>query len=152
MKLTIEKIELGTANDFVAFHHRHHKAVVGHKFSFGVFTEDNLVGVAIIGRPVSRMQDDGMTLEVNRVATDGTKNACSMLYGAARRACFALGYKRLITYTLPTEGGVSLRAAGWKLLGTAGGGKWSRKGRERSDEHPTQQKLKWEFSKHPTTV
>lgn len=144
MKLEIIHVELAEANAFVARHHRHHKPVPGHRFSIGALSSGNLVGVAIIGRPVARMQDDGLTLEVNRVATDGTKNACSVLYGAARRACFALGYKRLITYTLPTEGGASLRGAGWKLLGVAGGGKWSRKDRVRTDEHPLQEKLKWE--------
>lgn len=144
MKLQIVHIELGEANAFVAKYHRHHSPVTGHRFSIGCVNGDALVGVAIIGRPVARMQDDGLTLEVNRVATDGTKNACSILYGAARRACFALGYKRLVTYTLPSEGGASLRGAGWKCLGIAGGGKWSRNSRPRSDEHPLQEKLKWE--------
>jgi len=143
-RLEIIPLDLSEANAFVAKHHRHHKPAVGHKFSLGVLAGTELAGVAIVGRPVARMQDDGYTLEVNRVATDGTPNACSALYGAARRACFALGYKRLITYTLPTEGGASLRGAGFKLLGSAGGGKWSRQGRQRFDEHPLQQKLKWE--------
>jgi hypothetical protein len=145
VKLSIIHIELLEANNFVAEHHRHHQPVVGHRFSIGVCDEtDTLVGVAIMGRPVSRLQDDGQTIEVNRVATDGTPNACSALYGAARRACFALGYKRLITYTLPSESGSSLRGAGWKCLGTAGGGSWSRRERLRFDEHPLQEKLKWE--------
>ena len=100
--------------------------------------------VAIVGRPVSRMLDDGNTLEVNRVATDGTKNACSALYGAARRATFALGYTRLVTYTLPEEGGASLRGAGFKLLGEAGGGSWSRTSRPRVDTAPLQGKFRWE--------
>src|ERR1700734_1687030 len=98
--LELIHIELSEANAFVERHHRHHKPVIGHRFSIGVLQGDVVVGVAIIGRPVARMMDDGLTLEVNRVATDGTKNACSILYGAARRACFALGYKRLVTYTL----------------------------------------------------
>lgn len=85
-----------------------------------------------------------MTLEITRVATDGTKNACSALYGAARRATFALGYTRLLTYTLPEEGGSSLRAAGYRLVGEAGGGSWSRTSRPRVDMHPLQQKLRWE--------
>lgn len=144
MKLHVIHIELCEANEFVAKYHRHHKPVVGHRFSIGLLADEALVGVAIIGRPLSRHMDDGLTLEVNRVATDGTANACSMLYGACRRACFALGYKRLITYTLPTESGSSLRAAGWKLLGVAGGGSWKRKDRARSDDHPLQEKLKWE--------
>lgn len=144
MKLTIIPCDLTDANAFVAKHHRHHKPVPGHKFSLAAQLGESIVGVAIVGRPVSRMLDDGWTLEVNRVATDGTKNACSILYGACRRACFALGYRKLITYTLPSEGGASLRGAGWKCLGEAGGGRWSRAERPRTDNHPTQAKLKWE--------
>lgn len=98
----------------------------------------------MIGRPVARMIDDGWTLEVNRVATDGTKNACSILYAAAWRAARALGYRKLVTYILDTEPGTSLRAAGWKCLGRAGGGRWSRPSRIREDEHPTQGKIRFE--------
>ena len=101
-------------------------------------------GVAIVGRPSARMLQDGYTAEVVRVATDGARNACSMLYGACWRACRALGYQRLVTYTLPEEGGGSLRAAGWRCIGEAGGGSWSRKGRPRVDLHPTQVKMRWE--------
>jgi hypothetical protein len=128
-------------------HHRHHKPAIGHKFSLAVHDEANAVrGVAIVSRPTARMSDDGMTLEVVRVATDGARNACSALYGAARRATFALGYTRLITYTLPEEGGASLRASGYRLIGEAGGGSWSRSNRPRVDKHPLQAKLKWEAS------
>jgi hypothetical protein len=101
-------------------------------------------GVAMIGRPVARGNDNGWTLEVNRVATDGARNACSMLYGAAWRAAKALGYRRLITYTLPEEGGASLRAAGYKLIGERGGGSWSCPSRPRVDTAPLQAKLMWE--------
>jgi hypothetical protein len=144
LALGVVAITLGEANTFVNNLHRHHKPVVGHKFSIAVSDGEKIRGVAIIGRPSARLADDGETLEVTRCCTDGAKNACSMLYGAARRACFALGYKRLITYTLPEEGGTSLRAAGWRLLGEAGGGKWARKGRPRVDAHPLQEKLKWQ--------
>lgn len=137
-------VSLEEANAFVAALHRHHKPVVGHKFSLGAVKDGALVGVAIVGRPVSRMRDDGVTLEVTRLCTDGTKNACSFLYGAAARACFALGFKRIGTYTLPTEGGTSLRAAGWKLLGERGGGDWGRADRPRTTKHPTQPKWLWE--------
>lgn len=83
----------------------------------GAADEDGVLrGVAIVGRPVARAYDDGMTLEVNRVASDGATNANSMLYGACARAAFALGYRRLITYTLSTETGSSLRAADWKVI------------------------------------
>ena len=144
-KLTIVPLPLDEANAFVAQHHRHHVPVPGCKFSIGVADEAGTIrGVAIVGRPVARMLDNGMTLEVNRVATDGCKNACSALYGACRRAAFALGYKKLITYTLPEEGGTSLRASGWKCLGEAGGGSWNIPSRPRVDKAPTQIKMKWE--------
>lgn len=144
-RLTIVPCDLPEANAFVERHHRHHRPVVGHKFSLAVVDEAGEVhGVAIIGRPVARMLDDGLTLEVTRVATDGTPNACSALYGAARRAAFALGYKRIGTYTLDTEPGTSLRAAGWRCLGRAGGGSWDCRSRPRVDRHPLQQKLRWE--------
>lgn len=144
-KLSIIPCELSEANAFVNQHHRHHKAVVGHKFSIAVIDEAEVIrGVAIVGRPVARMLDNGLTLEVTRVATDGCANACSALYGACRRAAFALGYKRLITYTLDTEPGTSIVASGWKLIGEAGGGSWSHKSRPRVDKHPLQGKLRWE--------
>ncbi len=142
--LNITPIELAEANAFVAQHHRHHRPAVGHKFSIAVSDNGKVRGVAIVGRPVSRMLDDGWTLEVNRVATDGAKNACSMLYGAAWRAAKAMGYRKLITYTLPEEGGASLRAAGWRMIGQRGGGSWSRETRPRVDTHPLQTKLLWE--------
>lgn len=132
------------ANELVRQWHRHHKPVPGMKFAVGVEHESNVVGAAIVSRPTARMSDDGWTLEVTRCVTNGTKNACSALYGACRRATFALGYKRLITYTLPKEGGASLRGAGWKCLGKAGGGSWNRKSRPRVDTHPLEQKLLWQ--------
>lgn len=144
MSLRIVPMTLKEANAFVEQHHRHHKPVPGTKFAIGVADSGGVRGVALVGRPVSRVLDDGWTLEVNRCATDGARNACSMLYGAAWRAAKAMGYQRLITYTLPEEGGASLRAAGWKLLGTAGGGSWSCASRPRVDTAPTQQKLIWE--------
>jgi hypothetical protein len=139
-------IELEEANAFVAGFHRHHKPATGHKFSIGAALAEKIVGVCIVGRPVSRMRDDGETLEVTRLCTDGTRNACSFLYGAAARAAFALGYRRIGTYTLPDEGGASLRAAGWKLIGQRGGGSWSRGSRPRVDAAPLQTKLLWEVS------
>ena len=130
---------------FIKMHHRHHPPARGHKFSLAVADElDAVRGVAVVGRPVSRLLDDGMTLEVTRVATDGCPNACSALYGACRRAVFALGYTRLITYTLQTESGASLRGAGWRCIGEAGGGTWNRKYRPRIDSSPTQKKFRWE--------
>lgn len=100
----------------------------------------------MVGRPVARMNDDGWTLEVCRCCTDGTKNACSMLYRAAWRAAQAMGYRRLITYTLLEEGGASLRAAGFRLIGQTEGGSWSRPSRPRVDMHPLQGKLRWDIA------
>lgn len=142
--LEITPITLREANKFVKEYHRHHKPVVGHKFSIAVSANATVHGVVIIGRPVSRVLDDGWTLEVNRCCTDGTKNAASALYGAAWRAAKAMGYRRLITYTLPTECGASLRGAGWKLIGERGGGSWDCPSRPRINTHPIEQKLLWE--------
>ena len=146
MILEVVPITLKEANEFVRSKHRHHRPTVGHKFSIAVAdTVDNLVvGVCIVGRPVSRHLDTGWTLELTRCCTDGTPNACSMLYGAAWRAARALGYKKLITYTLPSEGGASLRASNWKCLGEAGGGNWNCKTRPRIDSDHQQKKFKWE--------
>lgn len=100
----------------------------------------------MIGRPVARHMDDGFTLEVNRVATDGCDNACSALYGAAWRAARALGYRKLITYTLASEPGSSLRGAGWTVVGEVKGRSWSCTTRPRADHHPTTDKLRWEIA------
>jgi len=147
MKFTVVALSLAEANAFVERHHRHHKPVRGHKFSLGLAANTErpyVCGVAIVGRPVARRLDVGTTLEVNRLATDGTRNACSALYAACWRAVVSLGYTRLITYTLPEEGGPSLRGAGWRLLGERGGGSWNRAARPRVDTAPTQRKLLWE--------
>lgn len=117
MKLHLVPVSFKDACGFVAMWHRHHKPPTGHKFSVGVTDEGAVLrGVAMVGRPVAESFDDGMTLEVNRTATDGTCNANSMLYGAAARATFALGYRRLITYSQARESGASLRAAGWHVV------------------------------------
>lgn len=146
MSLCIIPIRLEEANAFVTHYHRHHLPCVGHKFSIAVSDGTDVHGVAIVGRPISRMTDDGWTLEVNRCCTDGTRNACSMLYRAAWRAASAMGYRRLVTYTLPEEGGSSLRGAGFRILGERGGGTWSRKNRPRVDTHPLQTKMLWEIT------
>lgn len=144
MSLALTPITLAEANAFVAKHHRHHKPVPGAKFCLAVSNGTEVHGVAIVGRPVARPLDDGWTLEVNRVATDGTKNSCSMLYGAAWRAARAMGYRKLITYTLASESGSSLRAAGWKVVAEVSGRSWSCPSRPRIDTHPLQDKLRWE--------
>ena len=145
--LRVVPTSLAEANAFVTANHRHHDPVTGHKFSIAVADEAGQVrGVAIIGRPVSRHMDNGWTLEVNRCCTDGTRNACSMLYRSAWRAAKAMGYQRLITYTLPEEGGVSLKGAGFQLVGERGGGAWTRKIRPRIDTAPLQTKWLWELA------
>lgn len=144
-KLTIIPYLLDDANHFIKQYHRHHGPVVGHKFALAVIDEKHKIrGVTTVGRPVSRVLDDGLTLEVTRLCTDGCPNACSALYAAAWRTTRSLGYKRLITYILATEKGSSLKGAGWKLLGSAGGGRWNSKNRPRADKHPIGKKLIWE--------
>ena len=150
MSLMIVPITIADACEFVRQHHRHHAAPAGGLFACGVAdtTDPYLVGVAIAGRPVARALQDGWTAEVTRVCVleHGPKGACSALYAALWRAARALGWRRLITYTLPTESGASLRGAGWRLIGEAGGGSWSCPSRPRVDRHPTQVKLRWEVA------
>ena len=146
--LDLVPVTLAEANAFVEQKHRHHGKTAGHKFSVAVADTETkeIVGVAIVGRPVSRFLDDGWTLEVNRLCTDGTKNACSMLYAAAWRAARAMGYKKLVTYILDSENGTSLKAAGWKCIGQAGGLRWTGKRRPQVDLCPAQMKIRWEVS------
>jgi hypothetical protein len=151
MALEIIPISFKDACEYIQLYHRHHKPPVGHKFSIACIEVsgsgcNKIVGVAMTGRPIARMMDNGLTLEVIRLCTDGTKNACSILYASSWRAARALGYKKLITYILASESGASLKASGWKLIGECGGGKWSRENRPRVDDHPTGLKLKFEIA------
>ena len=102
-----------------------------------------MCGAAMVGRPVSRYLDDGMTLEVNRCCTDGTRNACSMLYGAATRAAKALGYRRIITYTLQSEPGTSLKASNWICDGEAGGVRWTGQRYAQKESATGEMKNRW---------
>lgn len=151
MGLQLLPVELSEANAFVERLHRHHGNVVGHKFSLGAVKDGLLIGVAIVGRPLARGRDNGWTLEVTRLCTDGTRNACSFLYGASRRAAFALGYRRLGTYLLASESGTSLKASGWRLVGEVKGRSWSCETRPRFDDHPLEDKQLWEVecTAHP---
>lgn len=137
---------LREANAFVARFHRHSKPVRGHKFSVGAALGDELVGVAIAGRPVARHRDDGLTIEVLRVCVleAAPRNTCSLLYGACWRAARAMGYRRTITYTLSTENGASLRASGFKVIGEVGPRSWDRPSRPRPNSPLPQKRTSWE--------
>ena len=111
--LMLTPISFRDACNYTGYHHRHSSPPQGHKFSIGLESNGELVGVAIAGRPISPSLDDGLTMEVRRVTTNGAKNACSMLYGAAARASFAMGFRKVITYTLQSETGASLKGAGF---------------------------------------
>lgn len=143
--MKIVPITIREANAFVTEKHRHHKGTVGCKFAIGL--RDNkgtLVGVAICGRPVSRFLDNGLTLEINRLCTDGTINACSILYGACCRVARAMGYKKVITYTLQSENGASLKASNFKYDGIAGGKQWTGC-RQRDNGVPLELKKRWVY-------
>ena len=152
--LTIAPSSLSEANAFVAQFHRHNKPTVGHKWSIACMDGNRKCGVAIVGRPVSRHLDNGETVEILRVCTDGTRNACSFLYGACARIAKDMGYARIITYTLITESGSSLRASGFQNCGEAGGGKWDCPSRPREiteitlfgevEKYPIIQKIRWQ--------
>ena len=145
--LEVVPVTLTEARIWVDRVHRHHRAPQGGLFAIAVARDAEIVGVAIVGRPVSRHLDDGWTVEVTRVAAiEDIRNACSKLYAAAWRTARAMGYLRAITYTLQEEPGTSVKAAGWKCVGkTRDGNSWNRSSRPRIDKHPLQAKLKWEM-------
>lgn len=147
MKSEILPCTLRQAREFVNVYHRHHRAPQGGQFALALMRGPELVGVAIAGRPVARGNDDGRTLEVTRVCViEGVPNGCSRLYSRMRRVGQAMGYQRIITYTLSSEPGTSLRAAGWLSGGLTQGGSWGggNKTRQRVDDHPTQRKMRWQ--------
>ena len=146
MSLRLQPVTLKEAHRFVSDHHRHHEPSQGGLFAVACNDGIRVVGVAVVGRPNARMEQDGYTCEVTRLATDGSKNACSMLYRAAWRAARAMGYRRLVTRILASEPGTSLKAAGFERKGPSGGGSWSRPSRPRVDTHPTEQKVLWEMA------
>ena len=153
--MQIRPITLREANTYVAQNHRHNIPVTGHKWSIACYDGERLCGVAICGQPIARMLDDGLTIEARRVCMDGTKNACSCLYGACARIAKEFGYRRIITYILETESGTSLKASGWRLVAEkTGGGSWDVPSRHRElseltlfgDEkkYPVCKKNRWE--------
>ena len=140
---------LADANAFVLQHHRHHRPVVGCRFVIGVHDAIRVRGYAIVGRPVARAFDPATILEVTRLVTDGTRNACSKLYGAVCRHVRMRNrdgahYEKVITYTLNSEHGASLKAAGFSPTAVTRGGGWSCPSRPRSDRHPLAPKIRWE--------
>lgn len=145
-RLHIVPTTLRAANGWISLHHRHHGPAQGHRLSIAVADENGDVhGVAILGRPVSRCLDSAGYIEVRRVATDGTPNACSALYGASARVAREMGYAphQVITYTLLSEPGTSLVAAGWCRDIVTAGGTWDTPSRARTDMHPTEPKVRW---------
>lgn len=142
--MTLCPVSIKDAREWVNRHHRHHQAPLSALFAIGIAVDDQIVGVATVGRPVARHNQDGWTAEVTRVAVlEGYPNGCSMLYGACWRAAKAMGYRKLITYTLSIEPGTSLKAAGWTVLGEVKGRSWNVPSRPRIDKHPLLDKTKW---------
>ena len=143
-KLGLVHVELKDANEFVENLHRHHKQVTGHRFSIGASKGGVLVGVAIVGRPVAWAVDPRKVVEVTRLCTDGTPNACSFLYAAAARAAKHLGYSRIQTYILKSETGISLKAAGWTCDGQVrrDGRGWNNR-EDRTTDQPQEAKIRW---------
>lgn len=146
MGLELVPIDLATANDFVRRLHRHSKPTVSHKVSVGVQLDGVLRGVAIAGRPVSRVLDDGWTIEVYRVCTDGTRNACTKLYAAACLSAKGQGYRKAITYTLECEPGTSVRAAGFQAVAEVKDRQWDCPSRPREERDLIGGKVRWERS------
>ena len=156
--LEIRPISIHDANIYIEQIHRHHGGKVGCKFAIACYDGSDLHGVAICSNPVARNADDGLTLEVSRLCTDGTYNACSILYGACARIAREMGYKKIQTYILQSESGASLKASGWICEGEAGrptwGGKWASERQKARDEYkqmelfpskkpPEEMKVRW---------
>jgi hypothetical protein len=144
MRLRVVPLTLRQANELVDRLHRHHKPVTGHRFSIGCEYGGILIGAAICGRPVARMVDPYRVLEVTRLVTDGTKNACSILYAAAARVADAMGFDKIQTYILGEEPGTSLFAAGWQPEAISNGGDWNSSSfKNRRIDQPMGEKIRW---------
>lgn len=143
--MELRDISIRDAMRLVKTWHRHLDPPQGAKFALAAWQEDKCVGVALVGRKIARMEKRG-TAEVLRVATDGTRNACSFLYSRAKRAAQALGFGRVVTKTLPAEGGASLRAVQAKALGKTRAQQWDRTNRRRKRTRVgEQEKIRWEL-------
>lgn len=147
-ELALMPMKRSQANEWIVRHHRHHGPVVGDIYRVGASADGVLVGCAVVGRPVSRIiqQREPQTVELLRLCTadSAPKNTASFLLGAVRRAAWALGYTRLITYTLASEGGASLRAAGYRTVGETRGRSWDCPSRRRVDKHKIEDRTLWE--------
>lgn len=153
--LEIRPISYRKAMDFICREHRHNKKTQCPKFCVSCWNGPQLVGVAVAGNPVARLLNDGLTLEIRRNCTDGTRNACSMLYGACVRIARAMGYRKCITYTLQSEPGASLRASGWVAVAESAGGSWDRPSRPATnmivnlfgveEKYSLEPKIRWEI-------
>lgn len=141
-------MEFDEACAYVRKHHRHHEPPHGYKYAVAVarVSDAAIVGVAMVGRPIARLFNDGWTVEILRCATDGTKNACSALYRAAAKAAFALGYRHVTTYTRTDESGSSLRGAGWTCVAKRPRRTWDMPNRPRVDKSEPHERLLWELS------
>lgn len=151
--LRVVPVTLAEANALVGKMHRHHPPTVGHRWSIGVRNDaGDLIGAAICGRPVARMTNHEAVCEVTRLVTDGSENACSMLYGAAARIAGAMGFARIQTFILESEPGTSLRAAGWRMDGITDGGLWGNESNGGRNDHlrPVGRKQRWvrDFAKN----
>ncbi len=141
--LTVKPIHLKQANEYVRQYHRHNIPTTGGKFAISLYENDRMCGVAICGRPTARKLDDGLTLEIYRNCTDGTRNACSKLYGACCRIANEMGYRKVITYTLQSENGSSLKASNFQNDGVAGGIQWSGERKREYFVSPPERKYRW---------
>lgn len=146
-QLEIRPISNKDAGLFVDENHRHNQAPWGNWFSIALYDWDELVGVAMVGRPISRILDDGLTAEVRRLTIKGTvPNGCSMLYGRAKRICILMGFRKVITYTLQSESGSSLKAVGAKAVARVRARSWDT-GKRHRETQPVQlePKIRWEL-------
>jgi|SRR5215469_14943437 len=147
--MKLAPISIREANAYVLHHHRHHRPTQGALFALGVENDGQLIGVALVGRPVGRGLQDGRTVEITRVCTDGTRNACSFLYGRCRRAAAALGYERVVTYTRQDESGASPRAAGFEQIALLDARSWADEYRidgGRHDQSTPAPRVRWEIA------
>ncbi len=142
--MKVVPLTLRQANEFIEQHHRHHKKAQGHRFSVGVQGDNGqLLGVAVVGRPVARKTDQYNVCEVVRLCTTGCKNVCSMLYASAARAAEAMGFSRIQTFILDTEPGTSLKATSWVKGDQTPGKSWSVPSRQRIDKCVLGKRVKW---------